>query len=119
MRTDPTAKKRDGISFMLVPMKQPGVETRLIKLISGDSPFCETFLTDARAEKNDMLGAINNGWTVGKRLLQHERASQTGGGGMGGTRQAPFQDLAKRYVGVDAHGRLADPDLRARLDQTT
>jgi alkylation response protein AidB-like acyl-CoA dehydrogenase len=74
----PSVKKRDGISFLMLKMDQPGVETRPIKLIAGASPFCETFFNDARAEKNDLLGALNDGWSVGKRLLQHERASQTG-----------------------------------------
>lgn len=116
VRTDPNAKKRDGISFMMIKMDQPGIETRLIKLIAGASPFCETFLTDARAEKNDLLGPLNGGWTVGKRLLQHERASQTGTGneGSAGPRES-FQDLAKRYVGTDADGCLVDTDLRSRL----
>jgi len=114
VRTDPTAPKHDGISFMLVNMRQPGVETRLIKLISGDSPFCETFFTDARAEKDGLLGELNKGWTVGKRLLQHERASQTGAGGWGG-RQAPLQEIAKRYVELDGEGRIADPELRTRV----
>ena len=80
VRTDFTAKKHDGISFILLDMRQKGVETRPIKLIAGASPFCETFFTDAKAAKDDMLGPLNGGWTVGKRLLQHERASQTGGG---------------------------------------
>ena len=91
-----------------------GVEARPIKLISGSSPFCETFLTDARAAKDDMLGPINEGWTVGKRLLQHERASQTGAGGWGG-RATPLHELAKRYVELDANGRIADPELRNRV----
>jgi alkylation response protein AidB-like acyl-CoA dehydrogenase len=117
VRTDPSAKKHEGISFMLVPMRQEGVETRPIKLISGASPFCETFLTDARAAKDDMLGPINEGWTVGKRLLQHERASQTGGSPArdSGSRPTSLADLAKRYVGADEAGRIADLDLRARL----
>jgi alkylation response protein AidB-like acyl-CoA dehydrogenase len=117
-RTDFQAKKHDGITFMLVSMRQPSVETRPIKLVSGSSPFCETFFTDARAEKTDMLGPINQGWTVGKRLLQHERASQTGApGGGGGARGggASLADVAKKYVGVDAKGRIADSDLRSRL----
>jgi alkylation response protein AidB-like acyl-CoA dehydrogenase len=83
VRTDPSAKKHDGISFLLVDMHQPGIETRPIGLISGASPFCETFLTDAVAPKDALLGQLNVGWTVGKRLLQHERASQTGAS-MGG-----------------------------------
>jgi alkylation response protein AidB-like acyl-CoA dehydrogenase len=114
VRTD-TSKKHEGISFMLVDMHQPGVETRPIKLIAGASPFCETFFTNATAPKDAMLGELNKGWTVGKRLLQHERASQTGAGGGGGARQPPFQDIAKRYIGVDAQGRIADSDLRTRV----
>jgi len=117
VRTDFQAKKHDGISFLLLDMRQPGkVETRPIKLIAGASPFCETFFTDAEAPKDALLGQINVGWTVGKRLLQHERASQTGAGpGGGAPRQVPLSDIAKRYVGVDKQGRIADPDLRARI----
>ena len=116
VRTDPTVKKHDGISFILLDMHQPGVETRPIKLIAGASPFCETFFTDATAPKDALLGELNKGWTVGKRLLQHERASQTGGGNpMAGGRQAGLQDVAKQYVGADEHGRIADSDLRTRL----
>jgi alkylation response protein AidB-like acyl-CoA dehydrogenase len=115
VRTDFQAKKHDGISFILLNMRQPGVETRPIKLISGDSPFCETFFTDATAPKDALLGEINKGWSVGKRLLQHERASQTGAGGPGAGRQAGLQDIAKAYIGVDKRGRLSDPDLRTRL----
>jgi len=112
VRTD-TSKKHEGISFVLINMHQPGVETRPIKLIAGSSPFCETFFTDARAEKNDMLGPVNGGWTIGKRLLQHERSGQGGGRMMGG---GPGLDvLAKKYVGVDEKGRIADADLRSRL----
>jgi alkylation response protein AidB-like acyl-CoA dehydrogenase len=93
-------------------MHQPGVETRPIKLIAGNSPFCETFFTNARVEKNDMVGPLNGGWTVGKRLLQHERSGQGGGRMMQGPN---VLDLAKRYVGLDETGRLADADLRTRL----
>jgi len=111
VRTD-TSKKHEGISFVLIDMHQPGVEVRPIKLIAGNSPFCETFFTDARAEKNDMVGPINGGWTIGKRLLQHERSGQ------GGARMMAGQDvvsLAKKYVGLDDKGRIADPDLRTRI----
>ena len=114
VRTDFEAKKHDGITFMLVNMRQPGIETRLIKLITGDSPFCETFITDAVADKDAVLGELNVGWTVGKRLLQHERASQTGAR-MGGVRQASLDEVAKKYVEVDEKGRIADADLRTRL----
>jgi alkylation response protein AidB-like acyl-CoA dehydrogenase len=116
VRTDLEAPKRDGISFLMVDMHQPGIETRPIRLIGGASPFCETFFNDARAEKNEMLGPLNAGWTVGKRLLQHERQSQTGAtSGLGGGQRKSLKDHAKEYVGVDAEGRLADADLRMRL----
>jgi alkylation response protein AidB-like acyl-CoA dehydrogenase len=111
VRTD-TSKKHEGISFVLINMHQPGVETRPIKLIAGNSPFCETFFTDARAEKDDMVGPINGGWTIGKRLLQHERSGQGGGRMMAGQ---DVVSLAKTYVGLDEHGRIADADLRTRI----
>jgi alkylation response protein AidB-like acyl-CoA dehydrogenase len=113
VRTDPTAKKHDGISFMLIDMHQPGIETRPIALIAGASPFCETFFTEAVAPKDALLGQLNVGWTVGKRLLQHERASQTGA--IGGGRTVPLPEIARRYCEVDADGRLEDQDLRTRL----
>lgn len=116
VRTDKTVAKHKGISFLMLPMDQPGVRTRPIRLISGASPFCETFFDDARAEKVDLLGELNDGWNVIKRLLQHERASQTSASGPGGrSKPEALFDIAKRYVGVDAEGRLDDPDLRGRL----
>jgi alkylation response protein AidB-like acyl-CoA dehydrogenase len=96
-------------------MHQKGIETRPIALIAGASPFCETFITDATAPKDALLGALHVGWTVGKRLLQHERASQTGVRG-GGT-PVSLSDIAKKYVGVDEKGRIADADLRVRIAQ--
>lgn len=115
VRTDPAAKKHDGISFVLVNMRQDTVETRPIQLIAGASPFCETFFTDTRAAKDDLLGELNKGWTVGKRLLQHERASQTGAGMGAGTRPTPLHETARRYLEVHSDGRLAEADLRSRL----
>ncbi len=115
VRTDPDAPKRDGISFLMMDMDQRGIETRPIQLIGGASPFCETFFNDARAEKDQMLGELNAGWTVGKRLLQHERQSQTGTAGMGGGSKKSLVDRAKEYVGVDERDRIADPDLRSRV----
>ena len=117
VRTDPDVKKRDGISFIMFPMDQAGIETRPIKLIAGDSPFCEMFFNDVKAEKDELLGTLNDGWSLGKRLLQHERQSQTGGGGprpVAGSKES-LKDLAKRYVGVDGSGKLDDADLRLRL----
>ncbi|MFI4935582.1 MAG: acyl-CoA dehydrogenase family protein [Caulobacterales bacterium] len=113
VRTDSKAKKHEGISFVLINMRQPGVEARPIRMISGASGQCETFFTDARVEKNDMVGPMNGGWTIAKRLLQHERSGQGGGRMMGGGPTIP--DLAKKYVGVDEGGRIADTDLRSRI----
>ncbi len=116
VRTDQSAKKRDGISFVMLPMAQEGVETKPIQLISGASPFCETFFNDAKAEKTDLLGDLNDGWSVVKRLLQHERQSQTQAGSAGGGgKKRTITDMARDYVGVDDSGALADPDLRSRL----
>ena len=116
VRTDSKAGKRDGISFVLLPMDQVGVETRPIKLIAGASPFCETYFNNAAADKKDLLGNLNDGWSVIKRLLQHERQSQTGSRSAGAVNKPePIQDMALRYAGADENGRLADPDLRGRL----
>jgi alkylation response protein AidB-like acyl-CoA dehydrogenase len=98
-------------------MRTPGVETRPIKLISGNSPFCETFLTDVKVPKENLVGALGTGWTIGKRLLQHERSGLAGGGGSAGRSLfgAPVSELAKTYVGVDDKGRIDDGDLRTRV----
>lgn len=113
VRTDKT-RKHEGISFVLFTMRQPGVEVRPIKLIAGSSPFCETFLTDVRAEKKDLVGPLNGGWTIGKRLLQHERSGIANVGSMFGA-SIPLPSLAKEYIGFDAAGRIDDPDLRSRV----
>jgi alkylation response protein AidB-like acyl-CoA dehydrogenase len=113
VRTDPKASKHDGITFILFDMNQPGVTVKPIKLISGMSPFCETFFSDARALKKNVVGEVNKGWTVAKRLLQYERTSIGGIGG--GTQQSvKIEDVAKDYVGAE-DGRIADPAVRARV----
>ncbi len=77
VRTDPDAAKHDGISFVLLEMDQPGVTVKPIALISGSSPFCETFFDSAVARRDDLVGELNKGWTVGKRLLQYERSASS------------------------------------------
>ncbi|MFT7243940.1 MAG: acyl-CoA dehydrogenase, partial [Candidatus Azotimanducaceae bacterium] len=77
VRTDTNAAKHDGISFVLFPMDQEGVTVKPIQLISGSSPFCETFLDNAIASRDDLVGDLNKGWTVGKRLLQYERSASS------------------------------------------
>ena len=114
-RTDPS-KKHEGISFLLIDMRTPGVETRPIKLISGSSPFCETFFTDVKVPKENLMGPLNGGWTVGKRLLQHERNGLSGGGGgPSRTNPAALIAIARTYIGLDETGRLSDRDFRTRL----
>ena len=79
VRTD-TSVKHGGISFILFDMKSEGVETRPILLISGSSPFCETFFTDVKVPKDQLVGEVNGGWTIAKRLLQFERQSISSSG---------------------------------------
>jgi alkylation response protein AidB-like acyl-CoA dehydrogenase len=109
-RTDPDAPKHKGISFILVDMRQPGVEVRPIKMISGESEFNEVFFTDARAPKTDVIGGVNNGWAVAMTLLSYER------GEAAATQSIRFkaeydrlQLLARQY------GRANDPTIRQRL----
>jgi alkylation response protein AidB-like acyl-CoA dehydrogenase len=117
VRTD-TSKKHEGISFVLFTMHQPGVEVRPIPLIAGNSPFCETFFTNAIAAKKNLVGPLNGGWTIAKRLLQHERSGLSGAGGGGAFGGAKSLDaLAKEYVGQDDAGRISDSDLRTRIVQ--
>ncbi len=122
VRTDPKAKKHEGISFLLIDMKSPGVEPRPIRLINDTTPFCETFFTHVKVPKENLVGPLNGGWTIAKRLLQFERqgigsAQRAGQGGPGVLSGPPINELAKTYVGVDDAGRLADADLRKRITE--
>jgi len=116
VRTDPAASKHEGIGFLLVDMASPGVSVRPIKLISGSSPFCETFFDGVRVPAGNLVGAPGQGWIIAKALLEHERAS------IGKLRSAsfaaeePLADLARRYLG-DEGGALPDPVLRDRIAQ--
>ena len=116
VRTD-TSKKHEGISFLLIDMTGGGVEPRPIRLINDTAPFCETFFTDVKVPKENLVGPLNGGWTVAKRLLQHERSGMGGRMGEGGNRSKAdiLGVVAKKYVGEDAKGRLADSDLRTRI----
>jgi alkylation response protein AidB-like acyl-CoA dehydrogenase len=115
VRTDPAAKKQEGISFILFDMETPGVSVKPIKLISGSSPFCETFLTDVKIPKANRVGAEGQGWTIGKRLLQHERTNLSGGGSMARLMGNALSDIAKKYLETDENGQLADKVLRDRI----
>ena len=111
VRTDRSTKQA-GISFLLFDMASPGVTTRPIKLISGNSPFCETFFDDVRVPRANLVGELNKGWDVAKYLLGHEREMISG---MGLTDDHPLIDRAVETVGLDEQGRLADPMLRAAI----
>ena len=112
VRTD-TTKKHEGISFVLFDMTTPGVEARPIKLISGESPFCETFFSDVKVPKAQMVGKLNGGWDIAKRLLQFERQNISAGG-FGGAAGLEIEEVALAHTGSD-NGKLADADLRARI----
>jgi len=113
VRTDQTAKKHDGISFILFDMASKGVSTRPILLISGRSPFCETFFDNVRVTKSNVVGTVNRGWDVAKYLLQHERAMISGMGERGVGR--PIGQIAADSIGADEQGRLEDPILRGQI----
>ena len=112
VRTD-SASKHNGISFVLFDMASPGVRTQPILLISGASPFCETFFDNVRVDKRNLVGTLNKGWDVAKYLLGHERAMI---GSIGDRADAkPLGLQAAAAIGLDAQGRLADPLLRAQI----
>ncbi|MCH8256834.1 MAG: acyl-CoA dehydrogenase family protein [Proteobacteria bacterium] len=115
VRTDPDASKHNGITFILFSMDQPGISVKPIKLISGLSPFCETFFEDARASRKNIIGTVNEGWTVAKRLLQYER-TMIGGIGGGNQRSTSLQEIAAEYIGLE-EGKLADNSLRHKIIQ--
>ncbi|XOV82694.1 MAG: acyl-CoA dehydrogenase family protein [bacterium] len=116
VRTDPTAPKHEGISFILFSMDSPGVTVKPIELINGSSPFCQTFFDDVKVPKEDLVHKENQGWTVAKRLLQHERsglaalASADTAGPM--ERIKPHVPLAQLAMQYNDEAVLSDPILR-------
>jgi acyl-CoA dehydrogenase len=112
VRTE-TSTKQGGISFLLFDMESPGVSTRPILLISGKSPFCETFFDNVRVPRRNLVGELNGGWTIAKYLLSHEREMIGASGIATGAR--PIGKAAVETVGVDAHGRLLEPELRGQI----
>jgi acyl-CoA dehydrogenase len=113
VRTDKTVKQ-GGISFLLFDMVTPGVSTKPILLISGYSPFCETFFDNVKVPKENLVHEVNKGWDVAKYLLGHER-EMISGMGLGSSGGNPLVDGAKRTVGLTDDGTLADPVLRAQM----
>tara|TARA_R110001599_G_scaffold64147_14_gene180317 strand:- start:19306 stop:20484 length:1179 start_codon:yes stop_codon:yes gene_type:complete len=114
VRTDNSGSKHEGISFVLFDMASEGVTTRPIKLISGSSPFCETFFDNVRADKRNLVGEEGKGWAIAKYLLTHEREMISAFGA------APAKSLgavAVENLGSDASGRLRNGILRHTIAQ--
>ncbi len=116
VRTEPNVPKHQGISFLLFDMASEGISTSPIELISGSSPFCQTFFDDVKVPKQQLVGELNNGWTIAKRLLQHERNMVAGIGGNSalGASGRKLEDVAKQYLG-ERDGRIDDPVIRHQV----
>lgn len=114
VRTDFAAPKHKGISFLLFDMASPGVSTQPIRLISGKSPFCQTFFDNVRVPRANLVGTPNAGWDIAKYLLTHER-EMIGGMDMLAGGHGTLCEVAVREIGLDADGRLADTTLRTDL----
>ena len=111
-RTDPDAPKHKGISYLLVPMRQPGVEVRGITQPDGTAEFCEVFFDDARCPKDNVVGGVNNGWKVANSTLGFERGQSATTG------YRRFEEEFKLMVeAARANGAIADPQIRQRLAQ--
>lgn len=116
VRTDPDAPKHEGISFLLIDMKSPGIAVAPIRLISGPSAFCQTFFDAVRVPRENLVGRPGDGWAIARELLQHERRAlgSIGRGDLGRARSLP--ELARQQLGEE-EGRIADPVLRAQVAQ--
>jgi alkylation response protein AidB-like acyl-CoA dehydrogenase len=110
-----STKKHDGISFLLIDMQSPGISVRPIQLISGSSPFCETFFDDVQVPAGNLVGKSGGGWTIAKALLEHERELISQMRERAAAIEEPLESLAKRYVGEDL--KALDPALRDRITQ--
>ncbi len=113
VRTDFEVKKHEGISFVMFDMTTEGVSTRPIKLISGKSPFTETFLENTRVEKDQVIGEINKGWTIAKYLLTHER-EMIAGSGISASGSLPVSKVATNAMGTE-NGKLSNTALRTDI----
>ena len=118
VRTGPQEPKHDGISVLLIDMASKGVSTKPIKMISGASPFCETFFENVKVPKHNIMGEVDKGWTLAKRILQFERNSISGMGASGGLNSSKtIEELAKTYLDTDQNGEISDKSLRKKIAQ--
>jgi len=129
VRTDSTASKHEGISFLLIDMESPGVSASPIKLISGDSPFCETVFDEVRVPASNLVGKLNEGWSISKRVLQFERAMVSGMGQgaeagsekarIGGSRPRSLHSLYRANIDASSerpNAVIADEIIQAEMD---
>jgi alkylation response protein AidB-like acyl-CoA dehydrogenase len=109
-RTDPDAPKHAGISYLLVPMKQPGVEVRPIEQVDGSADFNEVFFTNVRCPRENVVGGENNGWKVAMTTLGFERGSSATTG-----HRRFLRELDQIIAAARLNGRVADPIIRQRI----
>jgi acyl-CoA dehydrogenase len=114
VRTNPDAPKHAGITFLLFDMASPGVTVRPILLISGASPFCETFLENVRVPKDQVVGGVDRGWTMAKALLGHERSMISDAFSESRDRNQLVEAARERRL---RGRRIADPYLRDRISR--
>jgi acyl-CoA dehydrogenase len=114
VRTDPQAKKQEGISFLLIDMDDPGISTTPIELISGESEFCQTFFDNVKVPKENLVGDLNRGWSVAKALLVHERKLMAELGSDSPRKIVVPNEAARKYLEFRG-GRITDTDLRSKL----
>ncbi|MWB78411.1 acyl-CoA dehydrogenase [Pseudooceanicola sp. 216_PA32_1] len=117
VRTGPDTPKHAGITFVLLDMDSPGVDVRPIELISGKSAFCETFLTDVKVPKENVLGEVNDGWNVSKILLSNERNSISTARNFMAERSIGLTALDRQREGPghESDASLLDTSLRERI----
>ncbi|AGC46120.1 acyl-CoA dehydrogenase [Myxococcus stipitatus DSM 14675] len=116
VRTGADSSRHEGLGFLLVDLSSPGVDVRPIRLISGESPFCETFFDDVRVPVENLVGQPGQGWKIAMSLLEFERAWISRLGDADFAREEPLEVLARRYLGEEC-GRLSDAVLRDRIAQ--
>ena len=114
VRTDPDAKKQEGISFLLIDMDDPGISTSPIGLISGESEFCQTFFDNVKVPKENLVGELNKGWSVAKALLVHERKLMSELGSDSPREVVAPNAAARQYLQFE-NGKIADAQLRSDL----
>ena len=119
VRTGAKEHKHDGISFVLIDMATKGVSTKPITLISGKSPFCETFFDNVEVPKENLIGELNAGWTIAKKLLQHERAfisnfGLAGAAAGGGRSGRDIVSIAKKHLGEE-NGKIKNSFYRTEI----